>query len=393
MRTASPATTATPTTRPGSGAADLVRVGRVGLGGLADGRGERAVDDLDLAGLAVQLEEDGPLAVGVRLADGQELDDQRLARLDLDEVLGARLGAEEEDRRRQDRRVGVRPLVGGEVGEDAGIEQVARARRGRSPAGRASAAAFSRAAARSAGGRSLPGRSVDRRAGPCRTRSWSTGGNPPGGWPSRPSNSSTTLSGKASSRSGSSVSSGVRLLATRNRAMSPTTFDVGVTLTMSPKRRLTSAYALQTSGQRDARPERLGLLEEVRVLAAGHLVGVDLGRGGLQAASRTGRRARGPPPSSGSARSGPSGSTPGLAGGEPERLDDRVQARLRGQARHRRDRAVGDVEPDLGPLQHARGLGAADVVGVEVDRDADLLAERLDQLLGRVTACRGRPCP
>ena len=54
--------------------------------------------------------------------------------------------------------------------------------------------------------------------------------------------------------------------------MSPTTFELGVTLMMSPKSRLTSEYALQTSCQRDARPEGLGLLEQVGVLAAGHLV-------------------------------------------------------------------------------------------------------------------------
>ena len=89
------------------------------------------------------------------------------------------------------------------------------------------------------------------------TTSASALGKPPGGCPSRPSKSSTTLSGKASSRSGSSVSSGVRLFATRNRAMSPTTFDVGVTFTMSPKSRFTSAYALQTSGHRAARPRPL----------------------------------------------------------------------------------------------------------------------------------------
>ena len=49
---------------------------------------------------------------------------------------------------------------------------------------------------------------------------------------------------------------------------------------------------------------------------------------------------------------------------------------------HRRDRAVGDVEADLGAAQHAGGLGAADVVRVEVDRHADLVAQRLDQSLG-----------
>ena len=74
FRTGSPGTTATPTTRPGSGA-DLVGVGWIGLGGLTDGRGQRAVEDLDLAGLAVELEEDSTLTVGVGLAHGQKLDD------------------------------------------------------------------------------------------------------------------------------------------------------------------------------------------------------------------------------------------------------------------------------------------------------------------------------
>ena len=39
----------------------------------------------------------------------------------------------------------------------------------------------------------------------------------------------------------------------------------------------------QISGQRSARPERLGLLEQVRVLAAGHLVAIDVGRAGHHA--------------------------------------------------------------------------------------------------------------
>src|SRR5208337_3470348 len=58
--------------------ADLVGVGRIGLGGLTDGRGQRAVEDLDLARLAVELEEDRTLTVGVGLAHGQKLDDQGL---------------------------------------------------------------------------------------------------------------------------------------------------------------------------------------------------------------------------------------------------------------------------------------------------------------------------
>ena len=97
--------------------------------------------------------------------------------------------------------------------------------------------------------------------GPSGRARCSSAGKPPGGWPSRPSKNSTTVSGNASSRSGSSTSSGVRLLATMNSAMSPTTFEVGVTLTMSPNSWLTSAYIRQTSGQRVARPERLRLLD------------------------------------------------------------------------------------------------------------------------------------
>src|SRR5271157_6223252 len=45
--------------------ADLVGVGWIGLGGRTDGRGQRAVEDLDLAGLAVELEEESTLTVGV----------------------------------------------------------------------------------------------------------------------------------------------------------------------------------------------------------------------------------------------------------------------------------------------------------------------------------------
>ena len=45
---------------------------------------------------------------------------------------------------------------------------------------------------------------------------------------------------------------------------------------------------------------------------------------------------------------------------------------------------VGDVEPASAALRIARGLHAAGVVRVEVDRDADLLLQRADQLFGRV---------
>ena len=293
---------------------DLVRVGRVGLGGLAHGRGQRAVGDDDLAGLAVELEEDGAVAVGVRLADGQQLDDQRLARLDLDRDLGAGLRAEEEHRRRQDRGVGD-TTAGGRPGRGRPADRAGSSGRRASVASRPSSVAGLLAGGVEVGrGQVLAGPVGQRRAALEHALLQALAGSRPAAGRAGPSKNSTTLSGKASSRVGSSTSSGVRLLATRNRAMSPTTFDDGVTFTMSPKSRLTSAYAWQTSCQRLVQAEGLGLLEQVRVLAAGHLVGVDLGRGGLAGPSRTGRRARGRPPSTGSSRSGPRGRARSRAG-------------------------------------------------------------------------------
>ena len=73
---------------------------------------------------------------------------------------------------------------------------------------------------------------------------------------------------------------------------------------------------------------------------------------------------------------------PRVARGEAKRLDDRAQAGLRGQARHRGHGSVGNVEPDLGTLEDAGGLGPADVMGVKVDRHAHFLTQGLDQFLG-----------
>ena len=224
----------------GQGGGDLVGVGRVGLGGFADGGGERAVGDDDLAGLAVEFEEDGAFAVGVGLADVRNLTMRVLPGSISTGISVPCSGPKKNMGVGRTDGIGVGALVGGEVGEDAGVEDVAQGVLQRWRGRPRKAAAFSRAASRSAGGRLAPGRSV--RAGrPLRTRVWISGGKPPGGWPRRPSKNSTTLSGKASSRSVSRTSSGVRLLATRKRAMSPTTFEEGVTLTISPKRRLTWA--------------------------------------------------------------------------------------------------------------------------------------------------------
>ena len=99
---------------------------------------------------------------------------------------------------------------------------------------------FARSASKSTGSRCAPGRSVIGTS-PFSTLAWIAWGQPPGGWPRLPRIMSTTESGKDMSRSGFVTSSGVRFWDTIISAMSPTTLDDGVTLTMSPNMRFTSA--------------------------------------------------------------------------------------------------------------------------------------------------------
>ena len=87
---------------------------------------------------------------------------------------------------------------------------------------------------------------------------------------------STTLSGKATSTPGSSTCSRVSPCATIISAMSPTTLDDGVTLTMSPNIRFTSAYIVRDLVPALLEPHRPRLRLEVGELPARHLVQVDL---------------------------------------------------------------------------------------------------------------------
>ena len=63
-------------------------------------------------------------------------------------------------------------------------------------------------------------------------------------------------------------------------------------------------------------------------------------------------------------------------------LDDRAQAGLRGQARHGVHGGVDRIHAGLDRGQDAGAGDARGVVGVEVDRQADLVLERLDQGAG-----------
>jgi hypothetical protein len=67
-----------------------------------------------------------------------------------------------------------------------------------------------------------------------------------------------------------------------------------------------------------------------------------------------------------------------------QRLHNGVQIGLAGQAAHGRRRGIHHAGPRFGRLEDGRRLHARGVVGVEVDRNPDLLAQGLDQLVGRV---------
>ena len=60
--------------------------------------------------------------------------------------------------------------------------------------------------------------------------------------------------------------------------------------------------------------------------------------------------------------------------------DDGVEVRLRGQPRHRRQRAVDDIDIVLDRLHQRRRLDRRGIVGVQMDRDIDRLAQRRYQL-------------
>src|SRR4051812_35651680 len=63
--------------------------------------------------------------------------------------------------------------------------------------------------------------------------------------------------------------------------------------------------------------------------------------------------------------------------------------RLRGETGHRGNSGVDDIHARLGGEEKRRDLAASGVVRVEVDRDADLLAEDADQIARR----KGRQRP
>ena len=287
--------------------------------------------------------------------------------------------AVEIDRRRQDgdRSVG----LGGadEVGEHLRVHEIGGELAGRSARSRPSPQRPCAPPRDRPAGCSEPGRTVIG-VSPFSTFFCSAVGHPPGGWPRSPRIICTTDSGKATSFSGSATSRGgeprgdhhQREVADHLRRrrhlddVAEQPVDVGIGLGHLVPARLEA--------------ERARLFLEIGELAARHLVQIDL-RGaeaeiGLEGAVLRPHRLeierdladRRP------------ASRPVSRSVSLERLDERAEAGLRGQAGHGIDRRIDGVDARLDRGQHRGGRNARRVVGVEVDRQPDLLAERRHQL-------------
>ncbi len=365
---------------PGHRRADLVRVAGIGLGPHRGLGLHPSVRHPDAARLAVQLEEHLGLAGLVGLGDGLHQDFQRLAGVDLGRDLLARLHAVEEGPGRQGPDRTVEPVALGVFGEDLGIHQVAvevlvvdrpvleprRERRalgrevhrrhlGTGAAGERRLAledlALQRHGPAARGLADLAAHQVDHRFGE---------GDLDGrildllaGQPLRDHHQRHVADHLGRRRDLDDV------------AEHPVHLGIGVG-------HLVPAVL---------EPEAAGLGLEVGELPAGHLVQVDL-RGGGPGAGLEGRILVADPFPVVRDVADRVDVEAGVAFGVPQRLDDRADRRLRGAAGHRVHGGVDRVHPGLGRSED-RGPGdAAGVVGVEVDRQPDLLLQRPDEHAG-----------
>ena len=132
-----------------------------------------------------------------------------------------------------------------------------------------------------------------------------------------------------------------------------------------------------------AKPQGLRLLEEVRELPPRHLVEVEIGVGGLHAAFEGGVVLADGRPVAGQVPQR-LGVEAGVEWGVAGRLHQRIQIRLARQPGEGRHRRIDDARAVAGCLELAGQRRGGGVVGVEVDRDPDRLAERLDEGRGGV---------
>ena len=127
--------------------------------------------------------------------------------------------------------------------------------------------------------------------------------------------------------------------------------------------------------------QRAGLLLEVGELAAGHLVQIHLGGAGLEVALEGGvLLAHGFPVEADPADR--LGIEAGVALAVAQGLDDGAEAGLGGHARHGVHRRIHRIHAGVDGGQHGGGADARGVVGVQVHRHPDLLAQGLHQHAG-----------
>ena len=352
--------------------ADLGRVVRVSLDDGFPFRFERLVDDVDFAGLAVEFEEDGPRAVGVRATGREVLDDQPFARFDIDGDFVTWLLAVKEVRGRDARDFAELAAMFCEVGEDFGVEQ----ERGDFGVGGFAVEVF--------GGLDAGGFDIDRRerfAGAAED-GWRVAqddlhhafGEAPWGLAHASADEVDHGGGEgdlfvaAEDVFARQVSGDHEEGHVADRLAGRGDFDD------IAQHLVDLGVHLADLGPAVGEPQRAGLFVEVGVLAAGHFVFVEVtGRGEGDAFERGVEFANGMPIARQfGERFGPQF---GLAFGEAERFDEGVHVDLRGAAREWGEGRVGDLEPLFGGGEDRRDLGPCGVVGVEMDRDRDLLLE------------------
>ena len=108
----------------GQGAPNLVRVARISFNGGPYRTCQRSVSDDHFARLTVELEENGSGTVlNMRVAHGQELENQGLACLNFHGCFHAKFRPIEEHRSRQNAGVGELTLVGGQISENLRVNQ------------------------------------------------------------------------------------------------------------------------------------------------------------------------------------------------------------------------------------------------------------------------------
>ena len=134
-------------------------------------------------------------------------------------------------------------------------------------------------------------------------------------------------------------------------------------------------------------PHARGLLLQVGVLAAGHLMNIHLGRAGLRCGVEGCIVLADLLPVVGEPVEGLEIQT-GVARRVLQCGHHRVEVGLRGAATHGSQCQVHHIDAGVARSQDTGGINAAGVVGVEMDGDTHFTLQRLDQFLGGVRAAK-----